>query len=138
MARGIALIVVAVVLGIVLLRSTDKSPTFTEGASTGGKPTVTTVTTEKGAPTTTSTTVAVAKAHNPAEVTILVANGSGKPGVAAKIASLLKGSNFVLKESTNTKTPATATRRATSSTPRPWPRCSRPSRAPPRCRPPCR
>lgn len=109
MARGIALILVAIVLGVVLLRSTDKSPTFTESASTGGRPRTTTPTTTADTAGTTTTTVALAKVHNPAEVTILVANGSGQPGVAAKIASLLKGSNFVLKESTNTKTPATAT-----------------------------
>jgi hypothetical protein len=105
MARGILLIIVAVVLGLVLLNSTDKTTPFT--AASGGDTKVTTAETVKGS-TSTSTTLAVAKAHDPAEVTILVANGSGKAGVAAKIAALLKGSNFVLKESTNTKTPASA------------------------------
>jgi hypothetical protein len=105
MVRGVLLILVAVALGVALLRSTDRTPAFTKAASAGNAATKTT-TTVRGAVTT--TTAAKAKAHNPAEVTILVANGSGKAGAAARIASVLKGSNFVLKESTNTKTPAAA------------------------------
>jgi hypothetical protein len=105
MVRGVLLILVAVALGVALLRSTDRTPAFSKAASAGSA-TPRTTTTVRGAATT--TTVAKAKAHNPAEVTILVANGSGKAGAAARIASVLKGSNFVLKESTNTKTPAAA------------------------------
>ena len=41
-------------------------------------------------------------------MTILVANGSGKAGAAAKIAQKLAAENFVLKPSGNTKTPASA------------------------------
>jgi hypothetical protein len=106
MVRGVLLILVAVALGVVLLRSTDRTSSFTRAAS-GGRA-ATTTTAARGASAVTTTTVAKAKAHNPAEVTILVANGSGKAGAAARVASVLKGSNFVLKESTNTKTPAAA------------------------------
>jgi len=103
LARGIALIVAAVVLGLVLLNSTDKGPVLS--AKTDDAVGVTTTTTDKDS--TTSTTVA-AKAHDPAEVAILVANGSGVKGAAGRIAESLKASNYVLKESTNTKAAAEA------------------------------
>ena len=106
MARGIALIVLAVGLGVVLLNATDPSPTFVE--TSGSKATATTV---AGDDDTTSSSVAGAakpEAHDPAAVTILVANGSGVKGAAARVATTLKGSNYVLKESVNTKTPAEA------------------------------
>ena len=101
MLRGLALILIAVVLGVVLLRSTDHTPTFT--AVTAGDETTTT--TAAGS---TSTTTAGAKAHDPSEVSVLVANGSGKEGAAARIAGQLAASNFVLKPATNTTTPASA------------------------------
>jgi hypothetical protein len=104
MVRGLALILVAVVLGVVLLRSTDHTPTFT--ASTKG--TSATTSTTAATNSSTSTTAAAAKGHDPAQVSILVANGSGKTGAAARVAQTLAASNFVLKTSTNTKTPATA------------------------------
>jgi hypothetical protein len=106
MARGVGLIILAVVLGIVLLNATDSTPTFVE--SSGEKATATTV---AGDDSTTSSTVAGAarsKAHDPAAVTILVANGSGVKGAASRVAETLKGSNYVLKESVNTETPAEA------------------------------
>jgi hypothetical protein len=101
MLRGLALILVAVVLGVILLRNTDHTPTFTAVTSGDG----TTTTTVAGS---TSTTAAAAKAHDPSDVTILVANGSGKTGAAARIAGQLAASNFVLKPATDAKTPATA------------------------------
>ena len=105
MARGIALIVLAVVLGIVLLNATDRTPSFTE--STGSKATVTTVTPSGGSTSSSSTPATTkSKAHDPSAVSILVANGSGVKGAAAKIATTLAGSNYVLKTSVNTKTPA--------------------------------
>ena len=103
LARGIALIVAAVVLGLVLLNATDKSPVL-EATADDGDTEVTTTTTDAER---TTTTVA-ARAHDPAEVTILVANGSGVKGAAGRIAESLKASNYVLKESTNTQTPAEA------------------------------
>lgn len=103
LARGIALIVAAVVLGLVLLNATEKSPVL-EATADDGDTEVTTPTTDAER---TTTTVA-ARAHDPAEVTILVANGSGVKGAAGRIAESLKASNYVLKESTNTQTPAEA------------------------------
>jgi hypothetical protein len=102
MLRGLALILVAVVLGVVLLRSTDHTPTFTEVKASDG----TTTTTAAGS--TSSTTAAAAKAHDPSEVSVLVANGTLTTGAAGRIAGQLAASNFVLKPATNTKTPASA------------------------------
>jgi hypothetical protein len=108
MFRGIALILVAVVLGVVLLRSTDHTPSFT--ASSTGDKVAATPTTEAPASsgTSTSTTAAAAAAHDPSKVTILVANGSTVKGAAGKVAQSLATSNFVLKPSTNTKTPSSS------------------------------
>ncbi|HEX4905106.1 MAG TPA: LytR C-terminal domain-containing protein [Acidimicrobiales bacterium] len=105
MARGIALIVAAVLLGVILLRATDSPEPFanidTEVDDEGEGTTVTTDPTI-----TTETTAAPATVHNPAEVTVLVANGAGIPGLASKIGDQLKGANFVVAEPGNTKAPA--------------------------------
>jgi hypothetical protein len=105
MARGIALIVAAVLLGVVLLRATDGPEPFTADATESndddggtGDDTVTTL------PSDTETTVTTAvPAHNPAEVTVLVANGASISGLASKISDQLKAANFVVAEPTNTK-----------------------------------
>ena len=105
MLRGIALIVVAVVVGVVLLRNTDKSTSFTP-KPTGSAATSETTSTTVAAGSSTSTTVA-AKAHDPSQVTILVANGTGGiKGAAKTIADKLTASNYVLKPSVDTKSPA--------------------------------
>jgi hypothetical protein len=108
MARGIALIVVAVVLGVVLLRSTDSpaDPVVSSGGG-GGKATTTTSTAPPAGGSTTTTAPAAA-AHDPSKVAILVANGTGGQvkGAAGRIAATLKTSNYLLKEATNTKAPA--------------------------------
>jgi hypothetical protein len=101
--RGLALILVAVLLGVVLLRSTDRTTPFTATATGDEKTTTTTAPDDDGTSTTEPPPV-----HDPAEVSILVANGSGTNGAAARIAGSLAASNFVLKTSTNTKTPASA------------------------------
>lgn len=107
MARGIALIVAAVLLGVVLLRATDSPEPFANidtevDDDDGGEGT--TVTTDPTV--TTESTAPAAAAHNPAEVTVLVANGAGIPGLASTIADQLKGANYVVAEPGNTKAPA--------------------------------
>jgi len=102
MARGIALIVAAVRLVVILLRATDSPEPFS-GVDTNST-SVTTVTTDPSAPTTTPTTATAP--HNPAEVTVLVANGAGISGLASKIGDQLKGANYVVAEPGNTKAPA--------------------------------
>jgi hypothetical protein len=106
MARGIALIVVAVVLGVVLLQSTDTPAETAVSSGKGDKVTTTTVADEEDG--TTTTTAPVAVEHDPSKVAILVANGTGGQvkGAAGRIATTLKTSNYVLKESTNTTAPA--------------------------------
>ena len=104
MARGIALIVAAVLLGVILLRATDSPEPF---ANVDTEDTVeeddgTTVTSDPGATTPTVT----AAVRDPAEVTVLVANGAGIPGLASTVADQLKGANYIVAEPGNTKAPA--------------------------------
>jgi hypothetical protein len=103
LARGVVLIVVGVIVAVLLLRSTDsaepfRSTTGTTTASGGGGQTTNTTAAQGGA----TTTTAPAKAHDPATVTVLVANGSGVKGAAAKIATTLKGSNYITATPGNT------------------------------------
>jgi hypothetical protein len=101
MARGVALIIAAVLLGVVLLRATD-SPSFeavdtNTSVPSGGKGTTTT---------TPGSSTTLPAAHNPASVTVLVANGAGINGLASKIGDKLKAANYVTAEPGNTKAPA--------------------------------
>lgn len=99
MARGIALIAVAVVLGVVLLAATDSPEPFAgrpvvtddEGSSTDASATPDTT-----APPVTATT------HDPATVTVLVANGARIPRLASRITEQLKAQNFLTAEPTDT------------------------------------
>jgi hypothetical protein len=107
MARGIALIVAAVLLGVILLQATDSPEPFAnvdaerETTDTGND-TPTSVPTDD----TVTTDTTVAPAHDPAEVTVLVANGANISGLASTISDQLKAANFVVAEPTNTKAPA--------------------------------
>lgn len=103
MLRGIGLIVVAVVLGLVLLNATDSPEPFQSAASSdddGGEPADTP---DDDDDTTTSSTDPAPQPHDPAEVTVLVANGTGGQvrGAAGRIAEQLQPENYVLKPSTN-------------------------------------
>lgn len=107
MARGVALIVAAVLLGVLLLRATDGNDFNTVASRDTTNTTVgddTTNTTAKSGGTTVTT--AVKTARNPAEVTVLVANGAGVNGLASKVADKLKAANYVTAEPGNTKAPA--------------------------------
>ena len=109
MARGIALIVAAVLLGVILLRATDGPEPFSgvsASESDDDDGDGSTVTTTDPGTVTTASTAAPAVAHNPAEVTVLVANGAGIDGLASRIADQLKAANYVLSEPGNTKAPA--------------------------------
>jgi hypothetical protein len=107
MARGIALIVAAVLIGVVLLNATDGPEPFpADGSSATADDDDTTTTTEPDDQTTSS--VPTAAAHNPAEVTVLVANGTGGQisGLAGRIADQLRPQNYVLAEPGNTEAAA--------------------------------
>ncbi|MEA3020878.1 MAG: LytR cell envelope-related transcriptional attenuator [Actinomycetota bacterium] len=107
MARGVALIVVAVLLGVILLRATSSSEPFTNVNSkpAAGAHGVTGTTQATGRGGTTPTTAPQA-ARNPATVTVLVANGANVNGLASKIADKLKAANYVTAQPGNTKAPA--------------------------------
>ena len=102
MARGVALIIAAVLLGIVLLNATDEPAQEASGVDRTTLPSDTgnTTTTLKGSSTTISTV------HDPSKVTVLVANGAGINGLASKIGDKLKAANYVTAEPGNTKAPA--------------------------------
>jgi hypothetical protein len=112
MARGIALIVAAVLIGVVLLRSTDGSEPFrtASGEDDGGTTDPTGAGEEPGDGTEGEggTTTTVATAHDPAQVTVLVANGTRVAGAAGRITETLKASNFVTAPPGNTASPAEA------------------------------
>lgn len=105
MARGIALIVAAVLLGVVLLnQSEDPDPTAvaTDGTTT------TTEGDDAGEDTTTSSTTAPNAARNPAQVTVLVANGSRVNGAGARTAEKVKAGNYLAPTPVDAPTVASA------------------------------
>jgi hypothetical protein len=106
MARGIALIVAAVLLGVVLLKATDSPEPFTAESTDTSTVTGNTDTPDDTTATTTATTVAAT--HNPAEVTVLVANGAGINGLARRITDQLVPANYVAAVPTETLAPADA------------------------------
>lgn len=100
--RGALLIAVAVLLGAGLLANgfrDDHSILSNSGP---------TPTTKK--PTTTAPTSSVpVQAHDPAQVKVLVLNGSGKAGIAKAGADLLKAANYTTLEPANAKGGTVAT-----------------------------
>ena len=107
MARGIALIVAAVILGVVLLRATDGTDLDARAADDteddGGSAIDESPDDTVDLPTPDTT---LAPPRDPAEVTVLVANGAGIGGLAGRIAETLNGANYVTAEPTNTRAPA--------------------------------
>ena len=94
--RGALLIAAAVLLGAGLLANgfRDDHSIFSNSGSTP--------TTKK--PTTTAPTGStVVQAHDPAQVKVLVLNGSGKAGVAKSGADVLKAANYTTLEPSNAK-----------------------------------
>jgi hypothetical protein len=104
------LIVVAAVLGIVAAGipargGSANARIVTPPPSTTAPKTTTTV--ERVVSTTTTT---VASAHTPAQVTVLVANGSGTVGAAAKVTKLISDAGYTTLtavDANNRSTPAT-------------------------------
>jgi len=100
-ARGAALVGLAVLIGIVLLQVVDDGTTGPIGDGSG-PPGSATTTTEPGP---TSTTKAAGEVRPPQQVTVVVLNGSGRPGAATAQTNALKAKGY------QTLTPADATRR---------------------------
>jgi LytR cell envelope-related transcriptional attenuator len=107
-ARGAALIGLAVIIGIVLLQLIDdgtSGPIGDGGGVSAGGTTNTTTPTSSDSTGTTVPTTAAAPVKPPAEVAVLVLNGSGRPGAATAQSNSLKGEGY------QTLTPADASKR---------------------------
>lgn len=101
-ARGAALVGLAVLIGIVLLQVVDDGTTGPIGDGSGPGTAPATTTTRPGP---TSTTKAAGEVRPPQQVTVVVLNGSGRPGAATAQTNALKAKGY------QTGTPADATRR---------------------------
>lgn len=105
MMRGVVLIVVAVVLGVVLLRATDgpspfESTTPSSGLAGGVS---TTVSTNLGLSTT--TTASTLPGIDPSTITVLVANGSGGvAGLAGRLSDQVEAAGYQTATPTDTST----------------------------------
>src|SRR5947209_3672061 len=92
--RGALLIAAAVILGAGLLaKSFDSGGPLSTGGSSG--------TTVRSTLPSTSTSTTIAQPHDPAQVKVLVLNGSGKSGVAKQAADALKAANYTTLEPGN-------------------------------------
>jgi hypothetical protein len=99
-ARGAALVVVAVLIGLFLLRhGLDTSTTVAPSTATGG---TTTGGTTTGGTTTggTTNTTAATSARPPAQVPTIVLNGSGVKGAAKKYSDALAAATYHLTNPT--------------------------------------
>jgi LytR cell envelope-related transcriptional attenuator len=104
-ARGAALIGLAVIIGIVLLQVIDDgtSGPIGDGGSVAAGGTSDTTSTAAGSDgSSTTSTTAAAPVKPPAEVAVLVLNGSGRPGAATAQSNTLKAKGY------QTLTPADA------------------------------
>lgn len=94
LVRGIILVAVAVVLGVILLQATDDP--IPEDSAGGERPpvaadaTTTTTVAEEEPPTVTPTTVPL----DPSTITVLVANGAGVSGLAGDVTELVAEAEF--------------------------------------------
>lgn len=96
-ARGLVLVLVGVILGVVLLRSAFDTP-----AASVDAPGTTTTTTAVPTTGTGDTGTTVAPAVRPrSEVSVLVANGSGIPGAAGRLSEQLATLNYVVLPATD-------------------------------------
>ncbi len=105
---GVVLIAVAVAIGLVLLwKGFSQEGGVVDTASPDDEVTTTT-TGEVPLPETTTTTATTGSTNPPAQVSVLVANGSGATGVAGRNADRLGGSGYTKVETTNGSPTATS------------------------------
>ena len=107
-ARGIALLAVALLLGVFVLDQTD--PGSSAGQSTDELSELTTTTIEEGGVTTLVPTTAPRAPRAPAEVKVLPANGSGVAGLGGRVGDRLKARGY-----TNTLAATNTTREVSAS-----------------------
>lgn len=95
-ARGALLIGIAVIIGIVLLQVIDDgtSGPISDGSSVAAGGTTDTTAPADGDSSSTTTTTASTPVKPPAEVAVLVLNGSGRPGAASAQANALKAKGY--------------------------------------------
>ena len=106
MGRGILLLLVAFVIGIVLLQKVDapqNAAQVTSGADDDTEETTSTTVAE--APVVTSTTVAL---RQPKDVRVLTANGTSTKGAGGRIKDKLLAAGYNALAATDTKSPASA------------------------------
>jgi hypothetical protein len=93
--RGVVLVAVAVILGIILLQATDSpAPLDTAGGDdppVAGDATTTTTLTDDEEPALTPSTIA---RLDPSTITVLVANGAGVSGLAGDITEIVTEAEF--------------------------------------------
>ena len=98
-ARGAALIGIAVIIGIVLLQVIDdgtSGPIGDGGSSAAAGNTNTTATTSGSGSSSTTSTTAAAPVKPPAQVAVLVLNGSGHAGAATTQSNARTGLFFIV------------------------------------------
>lgn len=111
MLRGVMLIVVAVVLGIVLLQGTDGPDPFTaatedttDTTGDGGDGDTPTTVPEIGDDGTTTTTEVAPSPVDPSTITVLAANGSGGvAGLAAAVTEVVSEAGYETAPPTNSR-----------------------------------
>src|SRR2546425_2090365 len=99
-ARGAGLLAVAVIIGILLLRSGGGDP-YSRSVSTGANPTP-----EVPSQPSTATTVTV-PVRSPADIKVLPANGTSTANAAANTGNRLKSAGYNVLSASNTNNPAT-------------------------------
>lgn len=110
MARGVALIVVAVVLGIILLQATDGADPLGPVAGPVGEGDAGTTTSAAPAPSGSVTTALTPTTLDPSTITVLVSNGAGVGGLAGDLTEVVAAEGFETAE------PTTAPEQVESST----------------------
>jgi len=94
-ARGILLVIAAVVVGAVLLPSATRPPlNLTATAATTTPTSPTSPSGSSAPPTSTSTTTTAPANVPPSAIKVLVANGTNSNGAAAAVSSFLNGKGF--------------------------------------------
>lgn len=103
--RGVVLLAIALGIGLLLLNNVQAEPPGTSVAS-GGAKVVTTTSTTAGPGKKTTTTLAPVR--QPAQVKVLVANGSGVNGAAGRVGNKLKPAGYNLLAGANSTVKVTA------------------------------
>jgi hypothetical protein len=101
---GIVLIAVAVLIGVVLLAKGFSQEESLVSTATPEDDRTTTTTVDESGGLVEETTTTTATANPPASVTVLVANGSGKTGVAGTNADKLETAGYTNVDTTNAPT----------------------------------